>query len=233
MENKILKKIPEHLAIIMDGNGRWASNRKLSRTEGHREGVKAVSKITKHCGEIGIKYLTLYTFSEENWKRPKSEIIALMKLLIESLEIETKALLKNNVQFKVIGDLNKLDLITRNKLKGVEKITKDNTGLNLILAVSYGSRQEMINAINELIKNKISNITESIFSDLLYTKDIPDPDLLIRSGKHHRISNFLLWQIAYTEIYFSDILWPDFNEESINQAIVDFNLRKRTYGKIN
>jgi len=217
----------------MDGNGRWASNRNLSRTEGHREGVKAVSKITKHCGEIGIKYLTLYTFSEENWKRPKSEIIALMKLLIESLEIETKALLTNNVQFKVIGDLNKLDLITRNKLKGVEKITKDNTGLNLILAVSYGSRQEIINTINELIKNKISNITESIFSDLLYTKDIPDPDLLIRSGKHHRVSNFLLWQIAYTEIYFSDTLWPDFNEESINQAIVDFNLRKRTYGKIN
>ncbi len=216
----------------MDGNGRWASSKGLKRVEGHEEGVKSVRKIIKHCGNLGVKYLTLFSFSEENWNRPKTEILALMKLLVTSLDKEVSSLMKNNVIFNVIGDLNKLDIITRKKLSDVEKMTSNNSGLKLTLAISYGGRQEIVNAINELIKLDIENISFDKFKDYLYTKDMPDPDLLIRTGSEKRISNFLLWQIAYTEIYFSNLFWPDFDENELDNAIADFISRDRKFGKI-
>ena len=216
----------------MDGNGRWAAKRGLSRTKGHAKGVESVRKITKYCGEIGIKHLTLFTFSEENWTRPKSEIIALMKLLVKALDEEKNRMVEKNVRFCVFGNLKKIDLFTRSKLKSVEKITLNNTGLQLNLAISYGGRQEILEAINKIILNDEKKITENIFSNYLYTKGIPDPDLLIRTSGENRLSNFLLWQIAYTEVYFSKVLWPDFDEKELNLAIKDFNARERRYGNI-
>ena len=216
----------------MDGNGRWAINKKLKRFDGHKAGVKAVKKITKHCVKIGIKCLTLYTFSNENWLRPQTEVKSLMKLLVKSLEEERKSLMKNNVKFFVFGDLEKIDLFTRNRLESVIKSTENNTGMQLNLAISYGARQEIIKAVNKLIQDSPKNISETIFSNYLYTSGIPDPDLLIRTSGESRISNFLLWQIAYTEIYFSKVLWPDFNEDELDKAVLDFNLRDRRYGNI-
>ena len=232
MKDYKIQTIPDHVAIIMDGNGRWAAKRGLSRTDGHTEGVKSVRKITKYCGELKIKHLTLFTFSEENWNRPKSEILSLMKLLVKSIDIEKKSLIKNNVKFCVFGNLKKIDVFTRKKLLSVQKVTKENTGLQLNLAISYGSRQEILMAINRLLDEKINSISEESFSNYLYTKGLPDPDLLIRTSGENRISNFLLWQIAYTEVYFSNVLWPDFNEHELDKALKDFNLRDRRFGKI-
>ena len=223
---------PNHIAIIMDGNGRWASSKALNRVDGHEEGVKSVRKIIKHCGNIGIEYLTLFSFSEENWKRPKKEILALMKLLVKSLDKELNSLIKNNIQFNIIGNLKKIDIFTRNKLLNVVKLTTKNSGLKLTLAISYGGRQEIISAINKIIKTDIKNIEYDDFKNFLFTENIPDPDLLIRTGNEKRISNFLLWQIAYTEIYFSKLYWPDFNENELDNAINDFISRKRKFGKI-
>ena len=223
---------PNHICIIMDGDGRWASMRGLSRTEGHKSGVDSVRKIIKHCNTINIKYLTLFTFSQENWSRPKQEVLSLMKLLIFSLNSELKSMIENNIKFQVIGDLEKLDLITKNSLQKAEASTSGNTGLNLCLAISYGGRQEIINAINKIIHSKKKYINDKDFSQFLYTKNIPDPDLLIRTGDEHRISNFLLWQMAYTEIYFSKVFWPDFSEEDLDCAIEDFKLRERRFGKL-
>ena len=225
-------KYPKHLAVIMDGNGRWASSKGLKRVDGHKEGVNSVRKIIKHCGDIGIEYLTLFSFSEENWNRPKTEILALMKLLVKSLDKELNSLIKNNIQFKIIGDLKKLDIFTRNKLLNVVKLTADNSGLKLTLAISYGGRQEIISAINKIIKLKINSVKYDDFRNFLFTENIPDPDLLIRTGNEKRISNFLLWQIAYTEIYFSKLYWPDFNENELDIAINDFISRKRKFGKV-
>ena len=216
----------------MDGNGRWASSKGLKRVDGHKEGVNSVRKIIKHCGDIGIEYLTLFSFSEENWNRPKTEILALMKLLVKSLDKELNSLIKNNIQFKIIGDLKKLDIFTRNKLLNVVKLTADNSGLKLTLAISYGGRQEIISAINKIIKLKINSVKYDDFRNFLFTENIPDPDLLIRTGNEKRISNFLLWQIAYTEIYFSKLYWPDFNENELDIAINDFISRKRKFGKV-
>ena len=228
-----MKFIPKHIAIIMDGNGRWAKQRNKTRIHGHTKGVKAVKKIVKECVRLNVKYLTLYTFSSENWNRPKTEIIGLIKLLITTLEKETKLLIDNNVKFNVFGNLNKLDIITRNKLKKVERITSKNSKLHLNLAISYSGRNEIIHAINKLLKEKITSVDkESIFTNCLYTHSFPDPDLLIRTGGEFRISNFLLWQIAYSELYFTKTLWPDFDEKSLNHALVDFNKRERRFGKI-
>ena len=227
------KKIPKHLAIIMDGNGRWASHNNKERIDGHRRGVRAVKEITEYCVKVGIEYLTLYTFSNENWKRPKSEVLALMKLLLKSLDEQLELLLRNNIKLTVIGDMDKLDLITRCKLKDVIYKTSKNRGMNLNLAISYGGRQEIISAINKFLKlNKNKFIDEDQFRSFLYTSNIPDPDLLIRTGGEYRISNFLLWQIAYTEIYFSKKFWPEFTENEIKLAIADFQNRDRRYGKI-
>ena len=215
----------------MDGNGRWAKNKNLSRLYGHKEGVSVVKKITTHCVQLKIKYLTLYTFSNENWLRPKKEVLSLMKLFVSTLNKEINLLIKNNIRFRVIGNKSKLDFITKNKINDIEKLTNKNTGMNMILAISYGSRQEILTAINNIVVNEKSAITEDKFSEYLFTKGIRDPDLLIRTGKEKRISNFLLWQIAYSEIYFSDILWPDFTEQDLDSIILDFQKRERRYGK--
>ena len=223
---------PNHICIIMDGNGRWASMKGLSRTEGHKAGVDSVRRIIKHCSKIDIEYLTLFTFSQENWNRPKTEVLSLMKLLVSSLNSELKLMIENNIRFKVIGNLDQLDLITKKSLLKAESSTSNNTGLNLCLAISYGGRQEIITAINKIIDSKQDCINEKDFSNFLYTANIPDPDLLIRTGDEYRISNFLLWQMAYTEIYFSKVFWPDFKEKDLDCAIKDFKSRERRFGKL-
>ena len=217
----------------MDGNGRWAKEKGLSRLEGHKQGVNVVREIITYCSKINIKYLTLFTFSEENWKRPKKEVIGLMNLLVSSLKKETESLKKNNIKFSVIGDLKKIDIYTRSKINQTIEITESNDGLNLNLAISYGSRQEIIQAINQIIEENKSQISMDEFSDFLYTKKLPDPDLLIRTGKEKRISNFLLWQIPYTEIFFSNSFWPDFNEDELNNILKEYTTIERRYGVIN
>ena len=222
----------------MDGNGRWANSRGLPRIAGHREGVRTVRKITEICGELDVQILTLYTFSSENWNRPQTEVSALMKLLVSSLRREVKDLMKNNVCFTVIGDINELEGNVQNELLDSIQKTKNNTGLNLNLALSYGSRKEILFAVKQLAE-KVSNgeidteqIDEPLFSQMLYTRDIPDPDLLIRTGGEFRLSNFLLWQIAYTEIHVTDTFWPAFGKEELMTAIYEYQNRERRFGKI-
>ena len=222
----------------MDGNGRWANSRGLPRIAGHREGVRTVRKITEICGELDVQILTLYTFSSENWNRPPTEVSALMKLLVKSLRREVKDLMKNNVRFTVIGDINELESNVQNELLDSIQKTKNNTGLNLNLALSYGSRKEILFAVKQLAEI-VSNgeidteqIDEPLFSQMLYTRDIPDPDLLIRTGGEFRLSNFLLWQIAYTEIHVTDTFWPAFGKEELMTAIYEYQNRERRFGKI-
>ena len=222
----------------MDGNGRWANTKGLPRIAGHREGVRTVRKITKICGELDVQVLTLYTFSSENWNRPITEVSALMKLLVSSLHREVKELMKNNVRFTAIGDIDELDENVQNELLDAIQKTKNNTGLNLNLALSYGSRKEILSAV-KLLSEKIASgeidsdqIDETLFSQMLYTKDIPDPDLLIRTGGEFRISNFLLWQIAYTEIHVTRTYWPAFGKKELTEAIFDYQNRERRFGKI-
>ena len=230
--------IPRHIAIIMDGNGRWANTKGLPRIAGHREGVRTVRKITEICGELNVKILTLYTFSSENWNRPATEVSALMRLMMSSLHREVKDLMKNNVRFTVIGNINELEFNVQNELIDAIHKTKNNTGLNLNLALSYGSRQEILFAVKKLIDKvsegeiKVDEIDESVFSKLLYTQNIPDPDLLIRTGGEFRISNFLLWQIAYTEIHVTDTSWPSFGKQELTEAIYEYQNRDRRFGKI-
>jgi len=237
-DNVLSGHIPDHIAIIMDGNGRWARERSLPRIAGHREGINSVREITRLCGEIGVKHLTLYTFSTENWQRPKAEVSALMTLLLKTINKEVKELHKNNVKFTVIGDLEMLPGSTRKGLQDGIDLTQDNEGLNLCLALNYGSRQEMIDAIQSLASKVQSGemepeeINEAIFSDALYTKGIPDPDLLIRTSGECRLSNFLLWQSAYTEIFITDTYWPEFREEQLMGAIHVYQLRERRFGKV-
>ncbi|MBN1603619.1 MAG: isoprenyl transferase [Chitinispirillaceae bacterium] len=231
-------KIPKHIGIIMDGNGRWAKQRGLPRTAGHRAGTDATRAIVRACGELGVSYLTTYVFSAENWGRPSLEVSMLMDLLVEMTRREIESLNQNNVRLNAIGDLSRLPPKTRKELiQGIEA-TKNNTGLNLILAVSYGGRSEIINAAKafaaEAVKNPaiIDKLDESLFSTYLYTRDIPDPELIIRTGGDLRISNFLIWQSAYAELYVTDVLWPDFNKESLIAAIENFNKRDRRFGKV-
>ena len=216
----------------MDGNGRWAKKNDLQRIDGHREGVKSVKKIVKHCVKLKIKYLTLYTLSKENFNRPKSEVLSLFKLLSTTLSKEKKILLDNGVNFSVIGDFNELDILTYKKIKLLEKKTAKNSTLFLKLAINYSSRYEIISAVNKILETNENKIDEDFFNQYLLTADLPDPDLLIRTGGEYRISNFLLWQIAYSELYFTEILWPDFNEKSLENAIDDFNKRERRFGRI-
>ena len=237
--DKILPKpLPEHIAIIMDGNGRWARKKSLPRIAGHREGINSVREITRACGEIGIGYLTLYTFSTENWSRPRKEVNALMKLLFTTINSEIKKLNEENVKFSIIGDLKELPEQTLNGLQSGVNLTKENSGLVLTLALNYGSRQEIIDAI-KLIAQKVksghllpSQIDSELFSKCLHTKNMPDPDLLIRTSGEHRLSNFLLWQSAYAEIYMTDRFWPDFRKKDLIDAIINYQSRERRFGKV-
>ena len=237
--DKILPKpLPDHIAIIMDGNGRWARKKSLPRIAGHREGINSVREITRACGEIGIGYLTLYTFSTENWNRPIKEVNALMKLLFTTINSEIKKLNEENVKFSIIGDLKELPKQTLNGLQSGVNLTKNNSGLVLTLALNYGSRQEIIDAI-KLIAQKVksgqllpSQIDSELFSKSLHTKDMPDPDLLIRTSGGHRLSNFLLWQSAYAEIYMADKFWPDFRKKDLVDAIINYQSRERRFGKV-
>lgn len=229
--------LPKHLAIIMDGNGRWAKQKGLLRALGHESGTKAVRETVETCAKLGIKNLTLYAFSTENWNRPKLEVDTLMKLLIKSLKNELKTLMNNNIKLITIGNFEKLPSSAQKELSQVISQTKDNDRMTLTLALSYGSREEIVSAIKEIsskVKNNIISIDaidESIINQHLYTQNLPDVDLLIRTSGEHRISNFLLWQIAYAELYFTDVLWPDFREKDLYEAIISYQKRERRFGK--
>ena len=231
--------LPQHIAIIMDGNGRWARKRGLPRTFGHRAGIEAVKKIIKTCDEAGIKILTVYAFSTENWNRPKREIKFLMNYLKDFLVKYRDEFAKNKIRLTTIGQSERLPASVRKELDKTIRLTKDNQGLRFNLALSYGGRTEIVEAVKRLIKEfrdrKYSpeQIKESLFAKYLYTKDLPDPDLLIRTGGEMRISNFLLWQISYTEIYFTDKFWPDFGKQDLMRAIAEYGRRTRRFGHVN
>ncbi|MCK5845905.1 MAG: isoprenyl transferase [Bacteroidales bacterium] len=238
MKEKIdLNRIPKHVAIIMDGNGRWAKKHGKLRALGHKAGVMPVREVSEAGSELGVKYITLYAFSTENWNRPKAEVDALMALLVSSIKKEIKDLKKNNIQLQTIGDLSSLPSISQKTLREAVAETSENTGLTLILALSYGSRTEIVNAAKKLaIKYKNNELTETdfteeVFSNELYTSDIPDPELMIRTSGELRISNFLMWQLAYAELYFTDKLWPDIRKNDFYEAIYDFQNRERRFGK--
>ncbi len=239
---KLLDKInkdhlPKHVAIIMDGNGRWAKQKGFLRTVGHENGSKSVRIAVETCAKLGIENLTLYAFSTENWNRPKVEVDLLMKLLINSLRSEVKSLTENNIKLLTIGNTTMLPKSAHKKLLDVIEKTKDNTRMNLTVALSYGSREEIIHAVKDIsskVKNNIisiDSIDESIINQHLYTRNLPDVDLLIRTSGEYRISNFLLWQIAYAELYFTPVLWPDFREDDLYEAILNYQKRERRFGK--
>ena len=229
--------IPKHTAIIMDGNGRWAEQKGMPRIFGHQNGVTAVRRIVEAASKFNIKYLTLFTFSVENWDRPRSEVDTLMGLLVQTLKDQFEDMFKNNIKLNAIGDLDTLPGEVREELYTIIESTKDNTGMTLTLALSYGGKQEIFNAVKEIsekVKNDIiclDNFDDSVINDHLYTSNLPDVDLLIRTSGEKRISNFLLWQIAYAELYFTDVYWPDFTEEDLEKAIVEYQNRERRFGK--
>ncbi len=229
--------LPKHLAIIMDGNGRWAKQKGLLRTIGHENGTKSVRITIENCVKLGIENLTLYAFSTENWNRPKLEVETLMKLLIKSLQKELVTLQKNNIKLNAIGNIEMMPTSAQKELLEVMEKTKNNSRMTLTLALSYGSREEIVNAVKKIsdkVKNNIisiDSIDDSIINEHLYTQNLPDVDLVIRTSGEHRISNFLLWQIAYAELYFTDVLWPDFKEENLYEAIISYQKRERRFGK--
>ena len=231
------ENLPSHIAIIMDGNGRWAKEKGFMRIFGHENGTKSVRTTVESCAELGVKHLTLYAFSTENWNRPKLEVKTLMQLLISSLKKEIKTLQENNIQLNAIGDLKTLPEKVYKELLHVIDETKENSRMTLTLALSYGSRDELINAmklISDKVKNNIisvENIDETLINQHLYTQNLPDVDLLIRTSGEKRISNFLLWQIAYAELYFTDVFWPDFTNENLYEAIINYQKRERRFGK--
>jgi undecaprenyl diphosphate synthase len=237
IEDIEVRSLPGHLAIIMDGNGRWAKEQGKHRVFGHENGVKTVKATVENCAKVGIKYLTLYTFSTENWNRPKLEIETLMRLLVSSLRKELKNFNKNNIRLNTIGNISALPSKANRELKEVMDKTKANTGMTLTLALSYGSREELQSAVKAIavkVKNNIispENIDETIINNHLYTHNLPDVDLLIRTSGEHRISNFLLWQIAYAELYFINVFWPDFSEHHLVEAIKNYQNRERRFGK--
>jgi undecaprenyl diphosphate synthase len=229
--------LPKHLAIIMDGNGRWAKQKGLLRAFGHENGTKSVRVTVEACAKLGIENLTLYAFSTENWNRPKLEVDTLMRLLIASLKKELETLEKNNIRLNCIGNIDLLPSKAKKELLAVMEKTKNNSRMTLTLALSYGSREELLNAV-KIISNKVKNniisidtLDESIINQHLYTHNLPDVDLVIRTSGEHRISNFLLWQIAYAEFYFTDVLWPDFKEDDLYEAIISYQKRERRFGK--
>lgn len=229
--------VPGHIAIIMDGNGRWAKEKGEDRIHGHQNGVISVREVVEGCGEIGVQYLTLYAFSTENWNRPKYEVDALMELLVSTIRREVDDLKKNNVKLHVIGDFASLPEICQQELLEGMQITSDSTGLNLVLALSYSARWEIVDAVKRIAaeaaagKLNTEDIDSEVFNKYLCTKDYPDPELMIRTGGEHRISNFLLYQMAYTELYFSDVHWPDFRKDHLFEAILNYQQRERRFGK--
>ena len=231
-------RIPAHIAIIMDGNGRWAKQRGLVRSLGHQAGAETVHVIAEEASNLGVKYLTLYTFSTENWNRPDNEVNALMKLLRDYLKTCIKRANKNNMKVRVIGDITGLSEDLQEKIVELEKASKDNTGINFTIALNYGSRDEMVRAMRHMTDDLSSGnlskdeITEEVFNGYLDTKELPDPDLMIRTSGEERLSNFMLWQLAYTEFYFTDVLWPDFNKKELIKAIEYYNGRDRRFGGI-
>lgn len=230
-------RIPRHVAIIMDGNGRWAKRQGMARMFGHRQGVETVHHITEAAAELGISYMTLYAFSTENWNRPKDEVDALMALLVDTIAKETPTLMKNNIRLQTIGDLSRLPQVTRDNFMACIEETTKNTGLTLVIALSYSARWELIRATQKIAaavkegEMLIEDINEEVIGGYLTTSNMPDPDLLIRTSGELRISNFLLWQLAYSELYFTDCLWPEFTPEEFYHAIVDYQHRERRFGK--
>ncbi len=233
-----VNNLPRHIAVIMDGNGRWAKNQGAARVFGHKNAVKAVRDTVESCAELGIGFLTLYAFSTENWSRPKDEINALMQLLVSTIRGETQTLIKNNIRLKCIGNIENLPKVCQRELQEAIEITSHNTGLTVILALSYSGRWEILEATRHIAadvekgKLQVSEITDETFAQYLNTKDIPDPELLIRTSGEMRISNFLLWQIAYSELYMPDVLWPDFRREHLYEAILAYQKRERRFGRI-
>jgi len=233
-----LLKIPQHIAIIMDGNGRWAKGKGKLRVFGHRNGVQSVRDVVEGAAEIGIKYITLYTFSSENWNRPKLEVSAIMELMISTIHKEINNFMKNNIRLKAIGDLNMLPEKCYAELNGAIKKTSENTGITLTLALSYSSRREIVQAAKNIAEKvqkgelSVADIDEETFENNLYTSGMPAPELMIRTSGEYRISNYLLWQIAYAELYFTPKLWPDFKREDLFEAIIDYQKRERRFGMI-
>jgi undecaprenyl diphosphate synthase len=230
-------KLPQHIAIIMDGNGRWAKDRGQDRVYGHHEGVLSVREIVNSCAELGIQYLTLYAFSAENWNRPKEEVDALMELLVNTLRKEVDELKKNNVRIHVIGDFDSLPEVCRKELNEAKEMTACNNGLNLILALSYSARWEIVNAAKKIAEDvlkgniKTEDITETVFHSYLNTAPFPDPELMIRTSGEYRISNFLLYQLAYAELYFTNVHWPEFRKQNLYEALLNYQQRERRFGK--
>lgn len=226
--------LPRHVAIIMDGNGRWAKQRGLPRIEGHRAGAKNVRKVARAFADHGVKYLTLFAFSTENWDRPQEEVTGLLHLLSQSIDEEIQRFHQANIKLVHIGKPDRLPLELKRKVKSATELTKDNTGMTLCLAFDYGSRSEIVDAVRCIKEGNVSpeSISETIFSSYLDTADIPDPDLLIRTGGEFRLSNFLLWQVAYSELYFTPVSWPDFNEKEIEKALLDYKQRQRRFGNL-
>ena len=231
-------RVPEHIAVIMDGNGRWAKKRLQNRLYGHKHGAEAVRRTIEGCYEVGVKYLTLYTFSTENWSRPKSEISGIFKLILNTLLKEFDELIKNNVRLRLIGSRKGLDIKFLTQIDKACANSACNTGLTVLIAINYGSRREMLDAVEQIVQDKISGklidseITEDVFSSYLYTSGVPDPELLIRTSGEMRLSNYLMWQCAYTELWFTDELWPDFSKELLMQAIIDYQNRNRRFGAV-
>jgi len=232
-----LTRIPQHIAVIMDGNGRWARQHGKNRIFGHSSGVNSVRETSEGCAELGVKYLTLYAFSTENWSRPITEVSALMMLLLKTIKAELKTLLKNDIRLKVIGDISKLPAGVANELSDAMHRTANNKRMDLILALNYSGKSEIVRAVKEISlrveKGEIApdSVNEELVSNSLYTAGMPDPELLIRTSGEKRVSNFMLWQLAYAEYFFTDVLWPDFNREELYKAIIDFQNRERRFGK--
>ena len=232
-----MERIPQHVAIIMDGNGRWAKSKGLDRIFGHREGVDSVDKVMEAASDLGVKYITLYAFSTENWNRPEQEVNALMEILSQALKKYIEKISKNNVRLMVVGDKSRLSQLTFSNLSEAEKMTEMNTGLTMILAISYSSRWEIVEAAKRIASEvkagslNVDQIDEKVFSDHLATAGIPDPDLLIRTSGELRISNFLMWQLSYSELYFTPVSWPEFKKEQFFEAIIDYQKRERRFGK--
>jgi len=239
MKDKIhIEQLPKHIAVIMDGNGRWAKKQGAARVFGHKNAIKAVRDVTEGCAEIGVKYLTLYAFSTENWSRPKFEVNALMQLLVSTIRSEIKTLMDNEVKLETIGDKKSLPLKCQEELREAKEITRENKRMTLILALSYSGRWDIVSAARQMAsdvkdgKTNLDQIDEDIFANYLNTSGVPDPELLIRTSGEQRISNFLLWQMAYTEFYMTDVLWPDFRKDDLYEAIVSYQKRERRFGKI-